>query len=1403
MRRNVKRLAVAVMAACLAVPGSGSPVWAAEYKEDAEAVALASGSSEAVSVPNLVITELLPDSSNMGGSDAYEFIEIYNNSNQEINLKDYKLYYTYPDTGVTTVWWDTNEDKILEAGETLVFWVKNGANDSLTRDDFNEKFGVNLSAEQLVEIACGGMANSSRRGMCICTNTGDVIDSVIYNDDVDNTTADKSITYQNQYVDGVYSSVITKDNAVPSPGAITDLEKPVSQGTMVTPAGKPVVTDQSAEVFDNDTEALDFILEATSTEATIKTVKLYLKYNNQEAFECYNLLRSSGDEFQKSLNNIDLLNKKSFTYYFEVSDGFNTVYTEEKTITNADALNQTSLNVTNGQVVTDQQQLVVYGNTLLLDGADITDQTSLSINGAGKLAFEATDTDVFFKNAVAVDGDVIGIFNEGTYSNVSTYVYDIDASKFDADTKTITVEFHAGNKANVLEHNIENNDDFTIRNVRLVLPNGRTLTPVSYQAKKGLGEVEHSNLDEVEKIDVTIASQETNISMGDGTSKYEILYATFQLEDSDFEAIRYMWDTTQETDGEHTISNGTEQVTVKVDNTAPEITTNIEDQKEYHNATIEVEAVDNISEAVTTVVLLDGKTISVPYDFRALEMEAGAHTLTIISRDEIGNVAEKVITFTTPKESAEVDEIVSPENGSTVTENPVLTVKATDDADDEMTVTFKQGDRYELGDTNITVDAGVSDESGSIAKVFEEGSSNGFPYESFQIALDDTVNENTIININWSGISNNAKTFMYVYNTTAGDWEQLDAAQTMDGETMTLSGEVVLKEHLLDGKVQVIVQNGEGYTPTQYVADVVASGSLNTTAGTTPTYNVDDTPREDYDFTFVVESDTQYYNEDYDDNPDQSVDGLYQHQLNIHNWILANRSRMNIQYLFHTGDIIDDEPNTQEWEQADAAYTLLDDAGLAYGILAGNHDVGHLSGTYDNYSQYFGESRYQQNAWYGESYKDNRGHYDLISVGGIDFIMIYMGWGIGDEEIDWMNEVLAQYPERKAILNFHEYLLASGGLGEEPQRIHDEVVAVNENVCMVLSGHYHNAKTVVDTFTNADGTTRKVYNMLFDYQGLAEGGSGYMRLMHFDLDGERIIIRTYTPSYGGDDLNNYGDYDANPSINPNEGNDFVIEGANLNDAENFEITFADLGITTQTKVLETTGLDVNVYNDTEIGAVTGVQSGTEASYEWTNAENGVHGWYAEVTDANGGLTRTYVNYVNVNKDITPPELTVPDSNTIKIGDAFDVMQGVKAVDAVDGDMTASIMVTGKVNTSVAGTYQLVYEVADTAGNRNTVTRTIVVEEENAEGSMSDADTDNQSGAETEEQENTAANATVESTSDSTEATNTEAGTSDTGKSVQTGDHTNVILPGILAIVAGIGAFGVEIWCKIKDKKRGK
>ena len=1272
---------------------------------------------ETSSVPALTITEILPDSANVGGADAYEFVEIANNSPRDIDLKDYKLMYVYPDSGSETAWWSTDEDKILAKGETLVFWIKSGPNDILTEADFNKKFAVDLPSDKLIPIACGGMANSGARGLKIVTNTGDVVDEVYYNMTTeDDTTADKTITYKNVYdaEKGGYHTTMTSNSAMPTPGTLTKTEQAEHIADPDISQDAPVLTVNTPITFTNETESLSFSVTAVSSDSTVKTVSLFLKDNNQTDYTQFKLKREggTGDVFTKTLDRVDILNKQNFSYYFEASDGTHVAHTDAKTVANSDPELSPALNVKEGDVIGGSVQLIAKGNTLTVDGTDVTVDSVHSLNGPGKIAFDATDTDVFFKNAVAVNGKTVGVFNEGTYSDVRTYVYDIDASQYDPERKTITVEFHAGNKANALEHNIENNDDFTLRNIRMVLPNGRTLTPVSYTAKKGLGAVEHNGLDDQPTVNVHVPTQETDIAMGDGTSKYEILYAEFALTDSDFASMRYVWDTTKMGDGTHTVVAENASVSVTVDNTAPVITSNIEDGAQYHNGSITAEATDAGSGPLSVMATLDGKAITLPHPFRALEMTAGEHTLVLNARDMIGNIAERTITFTTPKESADLDDRIQPENGASVTGDPTLSVYPQDEAQDVMHVAFKQGECYELRDTNITTDRGISDKNGTIDNVFAEGSGNGFPYESFDISLDEDVTEDAVVEVQWTGASNNVKTFMYAYNTGTGSLEKLAAKQTVDGESMTLTAEVAIKDHLDAGKIHVIVQNGEGYTPPQQ--DEQASGyalpPINVTPDDVETHNQNDTPRTDYDFTFAVESDTQYYNEDYEDNPQQENTGRYQHQMNIHNWLLGNRKRMNIQYMFHDGDIIDDEPNTREWEQADAAYKKLDEAGLPYGVLAGNHDVGHLNGDYSNYSKYFGEARYKNDPWYGGSYKDNRGHYDLITVDGIDFIMMYMGWGIGDEEIKWMNDVLAQYPERKAILNFHEYLLASGGLGEEPQRIHDEVIAKNENVCMVLSGHYHNAKTRVDTFTNADGTERKVYEMLFDYQGLAEGGAGYMRLLHFDTDGQKIIVRTFTPSYGGTELDNYGDYDAKPSQQPNPGNEFNFADANLNDAETFEVPFKDLGIIPTVKTLHTNDLKVNVYEQTEIGSVNGVENGEEAAVTWHNAPDGVNGWYAEVTDANGGLSRTDVHYVNITHDVTAPVITFPDHTEITIDDVFDPMADVTAVDDVDGDITAELVVTGTVDTTTAGVYTLVYTVVDKAGNRTSVERSVKVGE---------------------------------------------------------------------------------------------
>lgn len=82
----------------------------------------------------------------------------------------------------------------------------------------------------------------------------------------------------------------------------------------------------------------------------------------------------------------------------------------------------------------------------------------------------------------------------------------------------------------------------------------------------------------------------------------------------------------------------------------------------------------------------------------------------------------------------------------------------------------------------------------------------------------------------------------------------------------------------------------------------------------------------------------------------------------------------------------------------------------------------------------------------------------------------------------------------------------------------------------------------------------------------------------------------------------------------------------------------------------------------------------------------------------------------IRKDIVPPVVTLQGDAqiTIKAGSSF-TDPGVTATDNIDGDITASVAVSGSVNTYHAGTYTITYTATDAAGNIATAERTVIVE----------------------------------------------------------------------------------------------
>lgn len=77
------------------------------------------------------------------------------------------------------------------------------------------------------------------------------------------------------------------------------------------------------------------------------------------------------------------------------------------------------------------------------------------------------------------------------------------------------------------------------------------------------------------------------------------------------------------------------------------------------------------------------------------------------------------------------------------------------------------------------------------------------------------------------------------------------------------------------------------------------------------------------------------------------------------------------------------------------------------------------------------------------------------------------------------------------------------------------------------------------------------------------------------------------------------------------------------------------------------------------------------------------------------------------KDTTPPVIEGADSKVIKVGEKFSPLAGVSAKDNVD-DVVEVRVASSNLNNKQPGTYQIVYEAIDKAGNKATVTRTITV-----------------------------------------------------------------------------------------------
>lgn len=1119
-------------------------------------------------VPIFLVTEIVPDSRNISGVDGYEFIEVYNNTDTNINFKDYKLMYRNGAQLTTDVIWSSvPDDLIIKSKETLVFWILNDKNKEKLVADFNQNYGTRLVENQnIVRIYNASIANNGMHGIVVADNTKKEVSVSYYNDQegVDDTKSNKGILFQFPQNNSTTSSKVSAGVNNGTPGKVEAYQVPTQPVPIEADHEKPTLENLTKQTDVKETENITLTVEAKDDKA-VKTVKVFYKVNDATEYKSVILQQDFNSKlFHYTVYSPEMIGKKYFEYFFILSDGINESKSQmyKVKITNEQNMDNLRVNISENQILSGNA--VIAGTSqhepadkieLLIDDHKVDQKTYKTTENTAYLAFEVSNVDMFFQNAVTIGNEVLQIFDNWILE-WKTITVPIKPDQLKVGDNMFTLR--SGNKASPFDlHSVENRDDYLLRNVRLVLGDGTIITDSSF-----------SNPNKI-------------MAMKD-SHPFEEFH--FIISEADAASKAYSWNTMAVTDGAHiiTVKDSDEEVKVPViiDNTAPTIDSSIDKNKSYKGEfMIDPVIIDAIAGVASFEVSIDGNKITTPYSTSSSQLTPGNHVLLIKAVDKAGNTKEMNVSFTVVDENPKIEE--SEISTGNTNGTSTLQVTVTDPTNDDMEVSFYQAFQYKPTDTNHIIsyyntadieppplpvlegeqpltEAELSLISTQDNKYFTTDSTDQFPYHRFDVTLDSAVNENDVVELVWNGKSlEGRKVTMYAWSHVEQKWNVV-TNKIAGKNDFTLKGTVNVAEYMKDHKINVLIQD-----------EIPVSAN-------------------DYDYTFVWMSDTQYYSMTYPH--------IYDTQTK---WISENKDSMKIKYVFHTGDVVEESFKDDQWKRADEYMRTLEQANVPYGVLAGNHDVDHKTSDYTQFYKYFGAGRFSDKPYYGETYKNNRGHYDLISVQGNDYIMVYMGWGVDQEGINWMNDVLAEHPDRKAILCFHEYLMASGTRHPNGEIFYQEVVLKNPNVMVVLSGHYHESQMIVDEIDdNDDGIPdRKVYQLLADYQAGPEGGQGYMRLLHIDQENNRIIVNTYSPY-----LNDYNFYNTN--VYPGK-DEFVM----------------DLDMQPDEKRVSTDSFEVNVYTDTEIGKAALVKSGMGAEVNWNGlTANQSFSWYAVVTDAFTGKT---------------------------------------------------------------------------------------------------------------------------------------------------------------------------------------
>jgi hypothetical protein len=273
----------------------------------------------------------------------------------------------------------------------------------------------------------------------------------------------------------------------------------------------------------------------------------------------------------------------------------------------------------------------------------------------------------------------------------------------------------------------------------------------------------------------------------------------------------------------------------------------------------------------------------------------------------------------------------------------------------------------------------------------------------------------------------------------------------------------------------------------------------------------------DADFTIVVLPDPQ--------NTAQFHPEVLNAQMQ---WIVKNQKALNIQFVLTEGDNINDGAATDQLQNLDTGFRILDHAEIPYLLGVGNHDYNgydpKTSRNLSGFNQWFGPERYAGKSYFKGNFPagSNANSYAVITINGKQALFITLEYRPSAPSLDWVESVLAANPDKEAFLVAHSFLLKDN-MREDLCDDQDMAPGINatgqetwmrlrkfSNLNMIVSGHFTGGSGA----RRADlGDSGNLVNQLFaDYQDFSKGSNGWLRLLQYHPSSNSISVQTYSPT---------------------------------------------------------------------------------------------------------------------------------------------------------------------------------------------------------------------------------------------------------------------------------------------------